>query len=157
MFPHMNGKPAPGDSSTIFRIAGIGASLAFGGMVATLFAVKPIPHGHGLTFVVTVPAVIAFVVAALCAWFYWRMVERMALDAAPEQRRKKFVLFSAGLGVIGIVSFLYPIKFVPEEKQKDVFIGLALAVGVLSGVGFVLLRVKKFLDADLKRSEETEP
>src|SRR5512132_211206 len=112
-----------GGPKTLFRIAGIGASLAFGAMVATLFALKPVPDG--LTFVLNVPTVIAFVVAALFAWMYWRMVERMALEKAPAQRRKKFVIFSVGLVLVGLVSFLYPMKFIPAEKRRDVFIGLA--------------------------------
>lgn len=143
-----------GGPKTIFRIAGAGASLAFGAMVATLFAVKPVPDG--LTFVLNVPAVIAFVAAALVAWMYWRMVERMALEKAPAQRRKKFVVFSIGLVLVGVVSFLYPMKFIPGEKRRDVFIGLALAIGCIGGVGFVMWKVRNFLEADLKHSEEED-
>ena len=143
-----------GSPRTIFRIAGVGASLAFGAMVATLFALKPVPDG--LTFVLTVPTVIAFIVAALFAWMYWRMVERMALEKAPAQRKKKFVVFSVGLVLVGIVSFLYPMKFIPEEKRRDVFIGLSLAISCIVGVGFVMWKVRNFLEADLKHSEEDD-
>ena len=138
--------------STLFRIAGAGASVAFGAMVASLFALKPVPDG--LSFELNVGAVISFLVAAAFAWMYWRMVARMAMEKAPAQRRKKFVLFSIGLLIVGVVSFLYPLKFIPSEKRKDVFIGLALAMGCIGGVGVVMWRVKRFLDADLKKSEE---
>jgi hypothetical protein len=54
------------------------------------------------------------------------------------------------------VSFLYPIQFVPAEKRWDVLVGLFLAVLILSGIGFVLWRIRNFLEADLKRSEDEE-
>ncbi len=140
-------------SSTLLRIAGAGASLAFGAMVASLFALKSKPDGFA--FELNAIAIVAFVAAAAVGWFYWRMIARMATDRGP-QRKKKFVVFSIGLVLIGIVSFLYPLKFISKEKRKDVFIGLALAAGCLTGVGFVMMKVKKFLDADLKKSEEDD-
>lgn len=143
-----------GGPKAIFRIAGVGASLAFGAMVATLFALKPVPDG--LTFVLNVPTVVAFVVAAFVAWMYWRMVERMALEKAPAQRKKKFIVFSVGLVLVGIISFLYPMKFIPEEKRRDVFIGLTLAICCIIGVGLVMWKVRNFLEADLKQSEEED-
>src|SRR4051812_21277884 len=140
------------NTSTLFRIAGVGASLAFGAMVGSLFAVKAQPGG--LTFELNTATVLAFFAAATVAWFYWRMVTRMAADKAPQQRKKKFVAFSVGLVLVGIISFLYPLKFIAAEKRKDVFIGLALAAGCIIGVGAVMWKVKRFLDADLKESED---
>jgi hypothetical protein len=143
---------APTGSSGLFRIAGLGASLAFGAMVGSLFAVKASPGG--LTFELNAAAVVAFVVAGSFAWLYWRMVARMAADKAPQQRRKKFIVFSLGLLLVGVVSFLYPLKFIPPEKRWDVFVGLSLAVLCIGGVAVVMWKVKRFLDADMKRTEE---
>jgi peptidoglycan/LPS O-acetylase OafA/YrhL len=147
----MNAPKASG-SSGLFRIAGLGASVAFGAMVGSLFAVKSGPEG--LTFELNVATIVAFLVAGMFAWFYWRMVERMAADKAPQRRRKKFIVFSVGLLLVGVVSFLYPLKFIPPEKRWDVFVGLSLAVLCVSGVGAVMWKVKRFLDADEKRTEE---
>ena len=143
-----------GSNSTLFHIAGLGSSLGFGAMVASLFAVRA--GAAGIAFEFTVPAVLAFLVSGTLAWFYWRLVARMAAEKAPEQRRKKFLIFSAGLLLVGVVAFLYPLKFIPAEKRKDVFIGLSLAVGCLTGVGLVMLKVRKFLEADLKESESDQ-
>jgi len=140
--------------SAIFRIAGIGASVAFGVMVATLFALRPV--ADGFSFVINAPTVVAFLAAALFAWFYWRTVERMAIGQAPQTRKKKFLAFSAGIVVVGIISFLYPLKFIPAEKRYDVFFGLTLALLCVTGVGFVMWKVKRFLEADAKRTEEGE-
>ena len=98
---------------------------------------------------------IAFVLAASAGWYYWKLVARMAAEKSPNLR-KKFIVFSIGLVLLGVIGFLYPLKFIPPEKRKDVFIGLALAVGVLSGVGFVMRKVIKFLDSDLKKSERED-
>jgi nicotinamide riboside transporter PnuC len=150
----MNDEQTSGGTSALFRIAGIGASLAFGIMVASLFALKSGPTG--LTFELNAATIVSFLIAGAFAWFYWRMVARMAGARAPEQKKKKFIAFSLGLVLVGIISFLYPLKFIPEEKRKDVFIGLTLALCCIAGVGFVMWKVKKFLDADLKRSEEED-
>ena len=149
-------KPAPdaGGASALFRIAGVAASLACGAMVASLFSLKSAPTGLG--FELNAGAIVAFPVAAVCAWFYWRMVVRMAGEKNPEQSKKKFFVFSAGLLLAGVVAFLYPLKFIPAEKRKDVFIGLALAATVLTGVGVVMWKVRKFLEADLQKSEAEE-
>ena len=151
----MNDKSTSGSTGTLFKIAGVGASLAFGGMVATLFALKSVPNGF--SFELNAGAILAFFVAAAFAWFYWRMVERMAMDKAPQQRKKKFAIFSLGLVLVGLVSFAYPMTFIPAEKRSDVLIGLTLAFTCIMGVGFVMWKVKRFLDADLKRSETDEP
>ncbi len=140
------------NTSALFNIASYGAALAFGVMVATLFALERTPNG--LSFRLNGMAVISFLVAAPVAFFYWRLIARMATERAPEQRRKKFIVFSAGLLLIGVMAFLYPLKFVPAEKRKDVFVGLALAFGCIGGVGVVMLKVRKFLEADLKHSED---
>src|SRR5690242_20595909 len=142
------------NTTALFNIASYGAALAFGVMVATLFALERTPNG--LSFKLNAAAIISFLVAAPVTFFYWRLIARMATERAPEQRRKKFIVFSAGLLLIGVMAFLYPLKFVPAEKRKDVFIGLALAFGCIGGVGLVMLKVRRFLEADLKSSEDKD-
>jgi peptidoglycan/LPS O-acetylase OafA/YrhL len=146
-------KPSGGDGS-IFRIAGLGSALAFGAMAASLFALD---HGpSGFSFRLTTSAVIAFVLAAAAGWYYWKLVARMASEKSSAPRRKKFIVFSVGLVLLGVTGFLYPMKFIPPEKRHDVFIGLALAFCVLSGVALVMWKVIKFLDSDLKKSEHED-
>src|SRR4051812_21358553 len=89
--------------SMLFRIAGAGAALAFGAMVGSLFALRS--TAAGLVFELNALAVIAFVVSAVVAWFYWRLIARMATERSPEQRKKKFVVFSLALLVVGAFAF----------------------------------------------------
>ena len=138
--------------NNLLRIVGFSTALAFGAMVGSLFAVKSMPDG--LTFQLTPAAVIAFFVAGVVAWFYWRLIERMAAGQAVEQRRRRFVLFSVGLAIVGIISFLYPLKFIPAEKRRDVAIGLSLAIGCITGVGVVMWKVRRFLEADQREAEQ---
>jgi hypothetical protein len=150
----VNKEQAGVGNSTLLRIAGLGSSLAFGAMVASLFALKPVPNGF--SFELNAGTIVSFVLAATFAWFYWRLVARMAAEKSPQQRKRKFIVFSLGLVLVGIVSFLYPLKFIPAEKRGDVFTGLALAVACIIGVSAVMWKVKKFLDADLKRSDDDQ-
>ena len=147
-------KNKSGGMSPLFHIAGLGAAVAFGAMVASLFALNP--AANGVTFQLNAATIISPLVATPFAWFYWRLMARMAVEKTPQQRKRKFIVFSVGLMLVGLVSFLYPLKFIPAEKRQDVFIGLALAVGCITGVGFVMWKVKRFLDADLKSSQEQE-
>jgi hypothetical protein len=146
--------PPKSSSSALFHLAGAATALAFGVMVASLFIIQQGPNG--LVFRLTTLAVIAFLVAAPAGWFYWRLIARMATERAPEQRRKKFIVFSAGLLLVGVFAFLYPLKFIPQEKRRDVFIGLALAFSCIGGVGVVMWKVRNFLEADLRKSEEDD-
>ena len=41
-----------------------------------------------------------------------------------------------------------------QREARFLKIGLALALSCITGVGFVMLKVKRFLDADLKASED---
>jgi Sec-independent protein secretion pathway component TatC len=150
----VNNNQNPGGTNPLFRLAGAGASIAFGAMVASLFALKSSPDGF--SFELNIGAVLAFLIAAPFAWYYWRMVARMAVEKAPERRKRKFVIFSIGIVIVGVFSFLYPLKFIPAEKRQDVFIGLTLAAACITGVGVVMWKVMKFLDADLKKTEQEE-
>lgn len=144
-------------TQTLFRIVGLSTAVAFGAMVGSLFAVKNTPSG--LAMELTVGAVVAFVAAGAVAWLYWRMVARLTTSVTPGAKPKfppRFAAFSAALILIGFGAFLYPLRFVPDEKRTDVFVGLALAIAVLAGVGFVMWKVRNFLEADAKRSEDEE-
>ena len=55
--------------------------------------------------------------------------------------------------MIGLASFLYPLRFVPSEKFGAIFTGLMIAVCALSVIGMILFTINRFLNADQRAME----
>jgi nitrate reductase gamma subunit len=67
--------------------------------------------------------------------------------------RKRRVAALSLIGMIGLISFLYPLRFVPSEKFGEIFAGLGMAACVLSAIGGILFAIRRFLDADEQRTK----
>ena len=160
----MSNEQPPDELRVFLRLAILGTSTLLGFGAASLVALRRTEAGLSLAWTVWVP--VAFVAGVGAGWFYWRVAGRMILSEnrplgtleAGEARtvRRKFVGLSAGLGAAGLGAFLYPLRFVPREKLSDIGTGLGAAFVVLSLVGVVLWRVKRFLDSDTRLNEEEE-
>jgi hypothetical protein len=50
--------------------------------------------------------------------------------------------------LLAILSFLYPIRFIPAARRTDVLIGLALAVLVLGTIGYIIHTMVRWLEQD---------
>ena len=127
---------------------------------AALYALRS--TSSGLTFMLTRGAVVAFVIAALLAWSYWHLVIRLAFSdsgrgpggtLSPRDRRK-FVLFSALLIVLGVGGFLYPLRFVPNERLSDVVQGLVIAAACVAFIAAALWRLSRFLEKDAAHNDD---
>jgi hypothetical protein len=141
----------------LLRIAAASTAIGFGSVAGSLYSLRQGPSG--LTFVFSVGSLVAFIVGALAGWFYWRILDRMILgaDAAGKPSRKKlsrFVLFNGIALMIGLLAFLYPIRFIRPERMREVLEGMGAAFLVLALVGVALWRVIKFLNADTKAGEK---
>jgi hypothetical protein len=55
--------------------------------------------------------------------------------------------------VVGLVSFLFPLRFVPTEKFGALFAGLSISVCFLSTIGGILFVIGRFLNADERQTE----
>jgi hypothetical protein len=146
----------------ILRIATWSTVMAFGAMTSSSYSLRMAPAGF--TFDFTLGSAAAFLIGAVVAWIYWRLVAM--LRDAPEQdppvskparHRSPVGIVSAAviLGAIGL--FLHPVKFVPPGKLKDVLIGLGLAFVVLCLVAIVVIKLIRLLEADEKRGEQSHP
>jgi len=124
-------------SSGFFRIVRGSTALALGGMAAALEALRP--SAAGFSFHVSLWTLVAFVLGMAAGLFYWRLTARSRLASR---------IGTALLLVAGVGGFLYPLRFVPEDKMREIAIGLSLAIGALSLVAFLLWRIKRFFDAD---------
>jgi hypothetical protein len=107
------------DSDPKFKAVVIGSSgLGIGALFASLTVLEPTEHGFEFRWT---PYVIpAFAVGSLLAWAYWRMVFRLAFrgqDPVRAARRLKRAVI--GLLALGILAFLYPLRFVAAERRTD--------------------------------------
>lgn len=147
--------PPDGDDRDFFRIASGASALAFGLLAAMVYSVTPV--ASGVSFHVDRGTGLAFLVGALVAWSYWRLVRRMGSnDGKKPAKSRKFYIFSIALLAGAILLFCYPLKFVPSAKRGEVAFGLALAVLALSVVGFLFWMTVKFLKADSDRTEKMD-
>ncbi len=131
-----------------FRTVMIGSSaLGSGCLIASLTIVRSGPAG--LDFAWSNWAIPAFIVGALIAVAFWRLVFRLAGGTADEaSARRKLHFASAGLMVVAFGAFLYPLRFVSPGRRSDVLIGLFIAILALSAVGMLIRTVVKWLEAE---------
>lgn len=125
----------------------LASALGMGTLLASLIVLEP--TDHGFEFKWTIYAPVGFVVGALLAWAYWRLVFRLALrNADPKQSARRLKQAVIGLLALGVLAFLYPLRFVAEERRTDVLIGLGAAIVALSGVGWMIRTVVVMLESE---------
>ena len=127
------------DDRPVFRIIIYSLSLAFSVLVASLETMRS--AGNGFTMVVSWKTVLVFAAAASCFLACFR-----GIFLSPN-RRYRGRLLAVVVGV-GLISFLYPLRFVPNQKFGAILIGLAIALAVLTTVGFMLYTAGKFFESD---------
>ena len=137
-----------GNLRGLLRIAALSTAIGFGSVTGSLYSLRQSPSG--LTFVFSVGTLVAFVVGAAAGWFYWRALDRMIVraDSGGPKKLSRFVLFNVAAALMGLLAFLYPIRFVQRERVREVLEGMGAAFVVLAMVGIALWRVIKFFNAD---------
>ena len=138
-----------GNLRGLLRIAAVSTAIGFGSVTGSLYSLRQSPSG--LTFVFSVGTLVAFVVGAAAGWFYWRALDRMIVradSAGGAKKLSRFVLFNVAAALMGLLAFLYPIRFVQRERMREVLEGMGAAFVVLAMVGIALWRVIKFFNAD---------
>jgi hypothetical protein len=129
-------------SRVFFKIASLATALGFGGAAASTASLRSSPVGF--SFQLSAATFVAFAVGAAIALIYWKLVASNSKAA----RRASLLIALAGVGL-----FLYPLRFVPAGNLHDLAVGLILATCALSIVGFLLWRVKRFLDTDSQQAD----
>ena len=139
---HIFGK----DDRPVFRIIIYCLSLAFSVLLASSETVRPSPAGFGFTFEITWRTATMFLIGAgvTIPCFKTLFLSRSNL-------RRHMAL--ALVILIGLGSFLHPLRFVPSEKFGQIFIGLTIAACVLSGIGAILFLINRFLNEDQRAIE----
>jgi len=147
--------PVPLHEDVLFRRLVTAASAAgMGGVVGSLATVRQGPHGFEFHW--TALAIPGFVAGALIACLYWAMIFRFSARAGSQRGRRWIAVASVLLMGLAVGAFLYPIRFIPEQKRGEVIIGLAAAVTVLGGIGYLIHTIVGWLEQDDAEAAEQE-
>ncbi len=119
-----------------------GFSFSFGSVVASLQALRPAPAG----FVIELSrwSLVAFLVGAALTLPCFQIIVY-----SRRQHLRRLAL--AAVVFLGLGAFFYPIRVVPQDKVRAVFVGLAAAAVALSMVGGLLLALHRFFENEEKR------
>jgi hypothetical protein len=120
-----------------------GTAIAFGFMAASLEALRSSPSGF--SFQISARTFFAFVLGAAAVFPFWKIVFNLV---SGNRQRKRHICAALLLLLIGVAAFLYPTRFVPKEKLKDLYTGLAFAVCALSMLAGLLVVIGRFFEAD---------
>ncbi|MDB6055762.1 MAG: hypothetical protein JWN25_3285 [Verrucomicrobiales bacterium] len=134
------------NTKDLFIIVRWGTAVAFGALFATLQALRIDSHALSLHF--SAMTALTFVLGTGATLYLWRFLLRGSSSSS-----KKMMVAVRVLIAVGVVTFIYPLRFLPREKMLDISKGLAFAVLVLSGVGYMMYRVAKALNADARENE----
>ncbi|MEI6356943.1 MAG: hypothetical protein WCP53_07560 [Verrucomicrobiota bacterium] len=125
----------------------IGSSAFGAGML--LASLTGLEQGaSGLEFHVRLLSVPAFIVGSVVASAYWWLVFHLGAGKDDRSARRQLHAASGLILLLALAVFMYPLRFVTPEKRDDVLIGLAIAVGALSCVGFMIRTVVRMLEEE---------
>jgi hypothetical protein len=132
----------PSETRTDRQLSAIivyGFSLAFGLVIASLQALRPTPSGFAIEL--SGWTLVAFLVGAAIMLPCFRVI----VHTRSKNRRRAALL---GVVLLGAAAFFYPMRVVPHEKYRPVFIGLAAAAFALSVLAGLLLLLHRFFERD---------
>ncbi len=143
-----NGSGQSLDNDSGFKAVVVGSSaLGIGTLMASLTVLEPTDHGFEFRWSPYVP--LTFLIGALLAWAYWRLIFKLASrESDPVRSARRLKQAVVGLLALGVLTFLYPLRFVAEERRTDVLIGLGTAIIALSGVGWMVRTVVVMLESE---------
>ena len=137
----------PGTSQTqrdFLRVARLGTAVAFGLTGGVLAAVES--SGSGLVLEFNFWVIPAVLVGAAVAWAYWHFILTRVVDR-PGGNNKRFVRYTVVLGLLGLLCFLYPIRYVTRGSMSDVLQGVFMAFVVVGVVAYLIWVVARLLNA----------
>jgi hypothetical protein len=132
------------DDRPVFRIIIYCLSLAFSVLVASLETVRH--DAAGLSFELSWRTLVVFALGALFFVPCFKVIFQSS-------NRKSRAIALAAVCAVGVAAFLYPLRYVPMEKHGEIFVGLAIATVLLSGIGIALLSINRFLNRDAEAVE----
>ncbi len=122
-----------------------GFSMAFGMLMASLEALRPTRSGFAIEMSWWTLFTLLVCAAGMLPWFH--------IIVYSERKYLRRVALTV-VTLLGIGAFFYPLRVVPQEKMRPIFIGLSVAVAALSIMGGLLLLLHRFFESEEKRIEQ---
>ena len=89
-------------------------------------------------------------------WF-WHLLWQAEAEVNPHHpARRTLIRYSFALGAAAFASFVYPIRFVDPVRRTEVLIGLAMAIVVLSFMGWLIWKAIRWVSANELKDGESE-
>ncbi|HAM71744.1 MAG TPA: hypothetical protein DCM86_08890 [Verrucomicrobiales bacterium] len=139
--------PPPASTDRFLRMARGASALACGAMAAFLYSLKRV--NPTLDLELGAGSLLAAGLGAFLAWVIWNAVARMNTGeaVAPSRPLRWGMGLAAGILLVGtFAGFWIAIRDVRREALLQVIQGTALAVMVLSGIGWVLFKLTRLLN-----------
>jgi hypothetical protein len=155
MRPDKEGNGAAGDP--LFRkLVAVSTGLAFGGMLASLAVFERGEAAGKLVLRWHWAAIPLTVFGLLLGLRFWQILWQTQATDSPEARLRlrRFITF---LAVVAVSSFIYPLRYVQSGRRSEVLTGLALAVCALGGMGFLIWKTIRWVNANEPVDGEVEP
>jgi len=120
-----------------------GFSLAFGLVIASLQALRPTPTGFAIRFSAWTMGAFLLGSAIMLPCFH------VIVHSESKSHRRAAL---TAVVLLGLGAFFYPMRVVPHEKYRPIFIGLAAAAAALSVLACLLLVLHRFFENDEHRN-----
>lgn len=139
------------------KIISFGTALGFAGMLGSLACMSR--GGDRGRFVIgwsPWSLVLGAIGFAAGLWF-WRLLWRAEAEIDRQHpARRQLIRYSVGLGILAFCCFVYPIRFVDPVRRSEVLFGLAMAIAVLSFVGWFIFQTIRWVSANELKDGESE-
>ena len=140
----------------LFRtVVSVATGLAFGGMLATLAVFERGSHGK-LSLRWHWGAIPLVLFGLTLGLQFWRILWRAQQDNTVNSKARLKAI-SIFLGIVALVSFAYPIRYVQSTKRGEVLSGLGLAIFVLSCFGYLIWKTIQWVNANEPNENHSEP
>jgi len=149
-------KPASAADDFFVRLIAWCTAAGFAGMLASLTCLSRGANGRlaiGWSWWSLPWAAVGF---AAGLWF-WRLLWQAEAELNPlHPARRALIRYSFVLGAAAFTSFVYPIRFVDPVRRTEVLVGLAMAMVVLSFMGWLIWSAIRWVSANELKDGESE-
>lgn len=152
----MNSTPPAATDSLFVRLISLATAIGFASMLGSLACMSRGPNGR---FVIgwSSWALLLGAIGFVAGLQFWRLLWRAEAEQDPARPlRRKLIRYSVGLGLLAFGCFVYPIRFVDPVRRREVFLGLIMAIVVLTFVGWLIFQAIRWVSSNEPKDGESE-